>query len=162
MAAHACRQPPERPTRDLDGVRIGWEREAERGRRRNVYTGLVGQSFLLRRSFAKAQTVFNEIISHERKKERRKERKKRQGKEKKNEDETKREKTDTPRSTRGEQRRSVRTLGCTCYAPPVCFCLVSVVVFQRDIACIVSCRVVSCRTVSLLPRTSSASGGAGG
>lgn len=57
-----------RPTRDLDGVRIGWEREGERGRRRNVYTGLVGQSFLLRRSFAKVQTAFNEIISHEREK----------------------------------------------------------------------------------------------
>lgn len=29
-AAHARHQPPERPTRDLDGVRIGWEREEGR------------------------------------------------------------------------------------------------------------------------------------
>ena len=116
MAAHARRQPPERPTRDLDGVRIGWEREGERGRRRNVYTGLVGQSFLLRRSFAKAQTVFNEIISHERKEERKKEgkgTKKKKKKESQNEDETRKGKrTDTPGSTRGEATTIVRvTLG---------------------------------------------------
>ena len=173
MAAHARRQPPERPTRDLDGVRIGWEREGERGRRRNVYTGLVGQSFLLRRSFAKAQTVFNEIISHERKEERKKEgkgtkKKKKEIKRKRGRNE-KREKNrhtgiDSRRSN--DDRSSYPRLRVN--APSVCvFALVSVVVFQRDIAYIVSYRIVShriasCRTVSLLPRTSSASGGAGG
>lgn len=39
---------------------MGAREGVERGRRRNVYTGLVGQSFLLRRSFAKAQTAFNQ------------------------------------------------------------------------------------------------------
>lgn len=44
------------------------ERATERVGRRNVYTGLVGQSFLLRRSFAEAQAAFNQIILHEKEK----------------------------------------------------------------------------------------------
>lgn len=138
--AHACRQPPERPTRDLDGVRIGWEREGERGRRRNVYTGLVGQSFLLRRSFAKAQTVFNEIISHER------------GEKGEKKKEKKRERQ-TPGSTRDshDDRSNPRFEK----REPRCFSLVSRSLYSSGIRVY---RIVSYRTVSLLPRTSSASG----
>lgn len=64
MRATSLRTADERSRWSTD--RVGARGGAERGKRRNVYTGLVGQSFLLRRSFAKAQTAFNKIILRDR------------------------------------------------------------------------------------------------